>query len=319
MSCLASGHAHGAGYSGLSFVAREAAALNRGELGVLALDARRRGAAPDTAEREALDPGIGVLIGRDTACGVPDTDAGAASSATAWAAPSSCASGPLLDGAIAKGYRVADVAILDVAEGIAIDALLYMHSLLNARPDGFDSVEEVVECHLKTKTICNAHFARVCVPASTSGASTASAAFTTLLFRCVTPDRVRVALHLTLSFHLALPSMLPLHSLTALSDYSFSATRSPCIAAALSLVSFLPRWRPSLFFPPYFLTAVPPSFALRVAAFPFSCLPSPPLPTCSSSFLRASSFLLSTYPYRAGREAHKFLGGGRWRYPTPRP
>jgi protein phosphatase methylesterase 1 len=42
-------------------------------------------------------------------------------------------------------YRIAGVAVLDVVEGSAIDALPHMNSLLNARPDGFDSVEEAVE------------------------------------------------------------------------------------------------------------------------------------------------------------------------------
>ena len=42
-------------------------------------------------------------------------------------------------------YRVSGVAVLDVVEGSAMDALPHMHSLLNARPDGFDSVEEGVE------------------------------------------------------------------------------------------------------------------------------------------------------------------------------
>ena len=42
-------------------------------------------------------------------------------------------------------YRIAGVAVLDVVEGSAIDALPHMNSLLNARPDGFDSIEEAVE------------------------------------------------------------------------------------------------------------------------------------------------------------------------------
>jgi protein phosphatase methylesterase 1 len=59
-------------------------------------------------------------------------------------------------------YKVSGVAVLDVVEGLihlhgrgitaswnvigsAIDALPHMHSLLNARPDGFDTVEEAIE------------------------------------------------------------------------------------------------------------------------------------------------------------------------------
>lgn len=35
--------------------------------------------------------------------------------------------------------------MIDVVEGSAIEALPHMHSLLNARPDGFGSLEEAVE------------------------------------------------------------------------------------------------------------------------------------------------------------------------------
>src|SRR5260221_9353760 len=42
-------------------------------------------------------------------------------------------------------YKIAGVAVLDVVEGSAVDALPHMNSILNARPDGFDSVEEAVE------------------------------------------------------------------------------------------------------------------------------------------------------------------------------
>jgi len=63
-----------------------------------------------------------------------------------------------------RKYKVGGIAVLDVVEGneglscihllifksygfpgSAIDALPHMHSLLNARPDGFDSPEEAIE------------------------------------------------------------------------------------------------------------------------------------------------------------------------------
>jgi protein phosphatase methylesterase 1 len=64
---------------------------------------------------------------------------------------------------IEKRYRIVGVAVLDVVEGnhthseqfflklirlslgTAIEALPHMNSLLNARPDGFDSIEEAIE------------------------------------------------------------------------------------------------------------------------------------------------------------------------------
>lgn len=44
-----------------------------------------------------------------------------------------------------KKYKIAGVAVLDVVEGSAVDALPHMNSVLNARPDGFDSMEEAIE------------------------------------------------------------------------------------------------------------------------------------------------------------------------------
>jgi len=69
---------------------------------------------------------------------------------------------PLL---LEKKYRIAGVTVIDVVEGSAIEALPHMMNLLNARPDGFDSVEEAVEWHVTTKTIRNPTSARVSVPA----------------------------------------------------------------------------------------------------------------------------------------------------------
>jgi protein phosphatase methylesterase 1 len=42
-------------------------------------------------------------------------------------------------------YRIGGIVVLDVVEGTAIDALPHMMSILNARPDGFSSVERAVE------------------------------------------------------------------------------------------------------------------------------------------------------------------------------
>lgn len=65
-----------------------------------------------------------------------------------------------------KSYKIGGVAVLDVVEGTkalhlhylkhipytyffpsgsAVDALPFMNNLLNARPDGFDSMEEAIE------------------------------------------------------------------------------------------------------------------------------------------------------------------------------
>lgn len=48
---------------------------------------------------------------------------------------------PILQG---LKYSITGVVVLDVVEGSALDALPHMNSVLNARPDGFDSVERAV-------------------------------------------------------------------------------------------------------------------------------------------------------------------------------
>jgi protein phosphatase methylesterase 1 len=84
---------------------------------------------------------------------------------------------PLL---LSKGYSVSGVAVLDVVEGSAMDALPHMHSLLNARPDGFDTIEQAVEWQyviycfsvatskdgtsVSTNVIRNSNSARVSIP-----------------------------------------------------------------------------------------------------------------------------------------------------------
>jgi hypothetical protein len=42
-------------------------------------------------------------------------------------------------------YRVSGVAVLDVVEGTALDALPHMPAILNSRPEGFDSVGDAIE------------------------------------------------------------------------------------------------------------------------------------------------------------------------------
>ncbi|THH10050.1 hypothetical protein EW145_g1601 [Phellinidium pouzarii] len=65
---------------------------------------------------------------------------------------------------IESKYRVTGVAVLDVVEGSAIDALPFMNKLLDSRPNGFDSIEEAVEWHVSNHTIRNPQSARISVP-----------------------------------------------------------------------------------------------------------------------------------------------------------
>ncbi|KAF8177078.1 Alpha/Beta hydrolase protein [Mycena galopus ATCC 62051] len=171
---------HGAGYAGLSFacLAKELVGMSRGQVGVLSADARRHGKTKSTAENEDEDLDVGVLV-EDFVCTIRAVWTEAA------AAPPLLLVGHSMGGSVVvravarlqeAGYQVSGVAVLDVVEGTAIDALPHMHSLLNARPDGFDSVEAAVEWHFKTKTIRNSHSARVSVPGTVVPSSSTSPA-----------------------------------------------------------------------------------------------------------------------------------------------
>ncbi|KII84405.1 hypothetical protein PLICRDRAFT_46311 [Plicaturopsis crispa FD-325 SS-3] len=157
---------HGAGSSALSFAcfAREVTDLTKGECGVLAIDARRHGKTTSSGSDEnlsidILSSDLCALLGKL----FPDPKA----------SPTIVLVGHSMGGAVvvracplllASGYKIVGVAVLDVVEGTAIEALPHMNSLLNARPDGFASVEDAVEWHLKTKAIHNPTSARISVP-----------------------------------------------------------------------------------------------------------------------------------------------------------
>ncbi|KAJ6457486.1 Alpha/Beta hydrolase protein [Mycena vitilis] len=171
---------HGAGYSALSFacLAGEIRGMGRGEVGVLAVDARRHGTRSTSAtEDEDLSNAVLVDDFVATLKAVFPDPAGA---------PTLLLVGHSMGGAVVTracphlmgaGYRVAGVAVLDVVEGSALDALPHMHALLNARPAGFGSVEEAVEWHVKTKTIRNTHSARVSVPGIVTAGDAAAAPY----------------------------------------------------------------------------------------------------------------------------------------------
>ncbi|KAK1230424.1 Protein phosphatase methylesterase 1 [Marasmius sp. AFHP31] len=159
---------HGAGYSGLSFacVAKEIAELSKGECGVLSVDARRHGRTTASDGKEDEDLSIDVLVD-DLVAIVQAVFKDPATSSNLLLIGHSMGGSvitracPLL---LERKYKVGGVAVLDVVEGSAIEALPHMHSLLNARPDGFDSMEEAVEWHVTTKTIRNPNSARVSIP-----------------------------------------------------------------------------------------------------------------------------------------------------------
>ncbi|TFK22765.1 protein phosphatase methylesterase [Coprinopsis marcescibilis] len=158
---------HGAGYCGLTFAcfAKEVADLSKGECGVLALDARRHGKTTSTDGHDE-DLSIGVLV--DDLVALLKTMFPEPAEAPTFLFVGHSMGGSVVVQACPKlqevKYRIAGVAVLDVVEGSAIEALPHMHSLLNARPDGFDSLEEAIEWHVNTNTIRNPTSARISIP-----------------------------------------------------------------------------------------------------------------------------------------------------------
>ncbi|KAI0656429.1 protein phosphatase methylesterase [Cubamyces menziesii] len=162
---------HGAGHSGLTFacMAKEITDMSKGECGVLAYDCRGHGktkhlSSPENPAEENLDIEVltADLVNLVQAV-FPDPQA----------APSLLLAGHSLGGSVSvracpvlqqHHYRITGVAVIDVVEEFTLEALPLMHSLLNARPEGFDSPEEAIEWHVKTNTIRNPASARVSVP-----------------------------------------------------------------------------------------------------------------------------------------------------------
>ncbi|KAF8621972.1 hypothetical protein AX15_007339 [Amanita polypyramis BW_CC] len=160
---------HGAGYGGLSFAcfAKEVKDMTKSECGVLSFDARRHGKTVQLNQNDPEDEDLSVdSLVTDflelVQAMFPDPAK----------TPSLLLVGHSMGGSVMvracplllDKYRLTGVAVLDVVEGSALEALPHMHNLLNARPDGFDSIEEAVEWHVTTNTIRNPNSARVSIP-----------------------------------------------------------------------------------------------------------------------------------------------------------
>ncbi|KAJ8292750.1 Protein phosphatase methylesterase 1 [Rhodotorula toruloides] len=174
---------HGAGYSGLSFaeLARGLVQLAREEdgpgegrarVGVLAYDARGHGktrltsSTSTASEPETVDMSLSNLSADLVAllkAVYPRREE----------APSLMLVGHSMGGAVVADacdriqQYVADVtgvAVVDVVEGTAIEALPNMATLIASHPKSFDSQEDAIAWHVNSRTINNLHSARISVP-----------------------------------------------------------------------------------------------------------------------------------------------------------
>ncbi|KIJ62961.1 hypothetical protein HYDPIDRAFT_135455 [Hydnomerulius pinastri MD-312] len=157
---------HGAGYSGTGFscLAREVGEIGRGVVGVLAFDARRHGKTTSTESDENLS--MDVLV--EDFCAFIQTVFPDPATAPVLMLVGHSMGGSVVVRTCPKiqelKYVISGVAVLDVVEGTAVEALPHMHALLNTRPEGFDSVEEAIEWHINTQTISNPLSARLSIP-----------------------------------------------------------------------------------------------------------------------------------------------------------
>ena len=160
---------HGAGSTGLSF-ALFAKELQRAlpKVGIMSIDARGHGSTVLTSSgtsdaNYAIDELAEDLVNMINLC-------------TDYIKPEACPSlvlvGHSLGGAVVTnvassgifGSKILGLAILDVVEGSALEALKTMQSYLSKRPKSFSSVENAVDWHLRTRTIKNPNSAKVSVP-----------------------------------------------------------------------------------------------------------------------------------------------------------
>lgn len=159
---------HGAGFSGLSFAltARAITHSTNGEVGVLALDCRGHGRtecpAPEEMSLETLTGDSFALL--QTL--FPDP----ARTPTLLLVGHSMGGGVVVSLCPAVqnwGARVAGVAVLDVVEGTAVEALSSMEGIVAMQPKGFDSMEEAIRWHVErgsAAAIRNKESARRSVP-----------------------------------------------------------------------------------------------------------------------------------------------------------
>ncbi|KAK3393008.1 Alpha/Beta hydrolase protein [Podospora didyma] len=171
---------HGAGSSGLSFAVLSAEIRKRlPAAGILSLDARGHGCTttPDE-ENEVVDLRLDTLA-TDLFNVIQLTK-----TAMKWAElPPIILVGHSLGGAVvtelARTSRLGTgtllgYAVLDVVEGSAMDALQSMQTYLSTRPQGFATLRDGIDWHVRSRTIRNSVSARTSVPALLVDSSSSS-------------------------------------------------------------------------------------------------------------------------------------------------
>ncbi|KAK5710745.1 Protein phosphatase methylesterase 1 [Elasticomyces elasticus] len=161
---------HGAGASGLSF-ALFAQHLRQKlpNAGLLSLQARGHGSVVmdlDTG-KESIDYSLRTLTA-DALSMITLTQ-----KKVAWSQLPPCVLvGHSLGGAIvtqlaadyAIGNAMLGYCVIDVVEGSAMEAMQHMRTYLNSRPTSFDSIDEAIQWHIRSRTLRNSESAHASVP-----------------------------------------------------------------------------------------------------------------------------------------------------------
>ncbi|KZO92546.1 protein phosphatase methylesterase [Calocera viscosa TUFC12733] len=161
---------HGAGSGALSFAlfAREVRVQSEGECGVLAADCRGHGKTASTTGSTGdlllsqSDLSSDLLALLTTLFPSPGEAPSLVLVGHSMGASVVLGALPQL---LKEGYGVTGVAVLDVVEGTALEALPHMRSLLLTRPKGFPSLEAAIAWHVTNNTLRNLQSARISVPA----------------------------------------------------------------------------------------------------------------------------------------------------------
>ncbi|KAL1927496.1 hypothetical protein VTP01DRAFT_3733 [Rhizomucor pusillus] len=152
---------HGAGHSGLSFAltARHIKEMTKGQCSVVSIDARGHG---DTHTSDETDFSLNRLS--DDLVNVVQELYGDEKRDLILVGHSMGGS-VVVDVAQRKRLvNIQGVAVLDVVEGSAMDALASMTKILSTRPQTFPSIEHAIQWSVKSETVRNVTSARVSVP-----------------------------------------------------------------------------------------------------------------------------------------------------------
>ncbi|ORZ03255.1 Alpha/Beta hydrolase protein [Syncephalastrum racemosum] len=152
---------HGAGHSGLSFAltAHYIREITDGQCSIIAIDARGHG---DTRTADDNDFSL-KRMSDDLIALLQQVFADRA--VDLILVGHSMGGSVVTDVAQSKQLKnVVGLAVLDVVEGSAMDALASMTKILSTRPQHFSSVEQAIQWHVQSETLHNVRSAKVSVP-----------------------------------------------------------------------------------------------------------------------------------------------------------